>query len=306
MKKLTALLLLCSLLLLCACGKSDPAGSNTTAAPATPASDTAAETTTNPMLPSRKAADLSKLPEDFPPLPDGVVNLTVSHLSGGGKFSGYALDRTRITFDCYEPVFYQFTNSLIAAGYVGACRNMQTADYYQLGFAGGWQNGKHLIVIDKSEKTDGNTIRYTLDFENCSDCFPHVLGDLFPSFAAVSRSKGTYLGYSYQTNASSDVFESLAAYPCWQWQFRFDDAFLGVTEEAFRNYVSALEENGFSGNVTQNTYDGCLIYSADVVKSTEDGDYGLFMNYNTSLLTLEAVFTNDPGYFLGENWKTGN
>lgn len=304
MKKLTALFLAGILLLLCACGsKEPPADSKTTAA----ADTTSAETTTaapDPTMPSGKAPNLDLLPEDFPPLPKGIVNLTVSHLSGTGKLTGYALDRTRIAFDCYEPVFYQFTNSLIAAGYTGSCRNIQTNDLYSLGFAGSWQNGKHIIVIDKSEKKDNNLQRFTLDFANYTDCFPHVLGNIFPPFKAASRSKGNYYGYDYTAGTQSETFRSLNADANWQWSFRFDDAFIGLTEEEFRNYMETLEENGFSGNIGQNVRDGCQVYEGDIVKSTEDGDYGVFLMYNTSLLTLDIVFTNDPAYFLGENWKS--
>ena len=301
MKKPIALLLLCCLLLLTACGGRERA-EKTTAANQT----SAEETTTaapDPTMPSGKAVNPDLLPEDFPPLPKGVVNLTVSHLSGTGKLTGYALDRTRLTFECYEPVFYQFTNSMIAAGYVGSCRNIQTNDLYSLGFAGSWQDGKHVIVIDKSEKKDGNLLRITLDFMPYTDCFPHLLDGIFPAFRAAARSKGAYLGYDYASGEQTDVFRSLNADANWQWQFRFDDAFVGVTEQEFRDYIEKLEENGFSGNIGQNVRDGCQVYEGDIVKSTEDGDYGVFLMYNTSLLTLDAVFTNDPAYFLGENWK---
>ena len=303
MKKLTALLLACCLLLLCACGgKENPAEGKTTTA----AETSAGETTTaapDPTMPSGKAANLALLPEEFPTLPKGIVNLSVSHLSGTGQLTGYAIDRTRVSFDCYEPVFYQFTNSLIAAGYTGSCRNIQTNDLYSLGFAGSWQDGKHIIVIDKSEKKDGNLLRFTLDFADYTDCFPHVLGNIFPSFKAASRSKGGYYGYDYATGEQTETFRSLNADAKWQWSFRFDDAFIGLTEQDFRDYMDKLEENGFSGNVQQNVRDGCQVYEADIVRSSEEGDYGLFLMYNTSLLTLDAVFTNDPAYFLGEIWK---
>ena len=301
MKKAIALLLLCCLLLLTACGGKEPPAE--TAATETA---TAAETTTeapDPTMPSGKAPNLDLLPEDFPPLPKGVVNLTVSHLTGTKQLTGYAIDRTRIVFECYEPVFYQFTNSLIAAGYTGSCRNIQTNDLYSLGFAGSWQNGKHIIVIDKSEKKDANLLRFTLDFAAYTDCFPHVLDGIFPAFRAASRSKGAYLGYDYASSAQNETFRSLQADPNWQWSFRFDDAFIGISEQAFRDYIDQLEQNGFNGNISQTVRDGCQVYEGDIVKSTEDGDYGIFLMYNTSLLTLDVVFTNDPAYFLGENWK---
>lgn len=298
MKKTIALLLALSIIFLCACSKDGGADEETTTAnvQTTLAAQTtsAEETTTSPPeYVTEWGSDL--LPADFPSPPINTYDVTVSDIPATQKYSEACFDTTRIIFSCPENEFYAFCNSLSDKGFFGGMKNISGGALYSDGFAGGWKCDEYIIVIIDSMYKDNGDVKFCLDVSENVSAFPEALKAYFPEFAFPSHNGGTYLGYNSdgeQTNTFNGSFEHVY----WQWHFRFDNAFTGVSMDDFNNYIDALEAAGFSGKMESSVIDGCTVINGDIVKD----NYAILLTFNQALKRLDIIYTNHAAYYFGE------
>lgn len=297
MKRIIALLLAISIVFLCACSKNSTDEETITAAAET---TVAAETTSNaeastslPDYITEWGSDL--LPADFPAPPANTYDVTVMDIPAEDELSGACFDITRLIFTCPENEFYNFCNSLIQYGFFGGMKNIKNGTIYGDGFSGGWKNDEHIITIVVSEYEDNGDLKMCLDISENVSAFPDALKAYFPELAFPAHTGGTYIGYNSeedQTNIFTGKFEHMY----WQWHFKFDNAFTGVSMNDFNKYIDALEEDGFNGEMASSVIDGCTVINADIIKD----DFAILLTYNQVLRRLDIIYTNHAAYFFGE------
>lgn len=303
MKKTIALLLAVLILFLCACSKNDTTDETTKTNNETTVSDaltTGSNTSTTkkdsqstPDYVSEWGSDL--IPADFPAPPASTYDVTVMDIPAEDKLSGACFDITRLIFTCPEHEFYNFSNALIQHGFYGGMKNIKNGTVYSDGFAGGWKNEEYIVVIIANEYEDNGNLKICLDISENISAFPEALKPYFPEFAFPAHTGGTYIGYNSdddQTNIFTGKFEHIY----WQWHFRFDNAFTGVSINDFNKYIDALEDAGFNGEMSNDTVDGCTVINANIYKD----DYAILLTYNQVLRRLDVIYTNHAAYFFGE------
>lgn len=289
MKKIIALLISLSLILLCGCSDNGKTISSSQTEPV--------ETTRHPNAFTEWNSDL--IPENFPdPIP-GMHDLKIE--SGKASADTYRTDWVRITFTCFEKDIYEFSNRLSEKGYVGGVKNIHApAAYYFVGFNGNWQDGKNIIRISKTNILDTGEIEFVFDILGCKNYFNEALESVFPKFGGYSIDDGLYYLYNDQKEVISTKFAGALSSSSWYWDFGYERAFIGVTMDELTAYENILVEAGFSGNCSTSVIDGCTVISYDLFKDIGDESYAIFMAYNQSLKILDVVYTNDASLFMGE------
>lgn len=297
MKKLHAIILVITIIFLCACSNQQkaPETSTTTVAPApltnTLITTTEPQSTAAPIIITEWNTDL--LPEAFPAPPEGTFGFIIEQGDHETDEGDFKVDWVRLKFTCPAHNFFSFTNSMLDLGYIGATKEIVNGTYYSNGIKGFWQNGKHLVRINSSELDDEGNLTVIIDVVPCTDNFPTQLLQYFPKFEGYSVGDGDYCGHDSSGNFLTHSIDSGFS-PYWHWSFRFSDGFVGVTYEEFEAYYTLLGEMDFSGVITSSTVDGCNILSVDVEKTIDGYTYGAYMLFNQSLRTLDVVYTNDP------------
>lgn len=289
MKKTIALVLAFLMIFLCACSKTDDGKGETTASN----SETSAvkeETTTVSNNVSEWNNDM--IPADFPPAPAGTYNVKVSVLPAEDEHSGACFDITRVIFSCPENEFMNYANYLIGHGFFGGMKNIVNGTMFGNGYAGGWKNDKYLIVISGSNYEENGDLKISLDITENVSAFPEALKEFFPEFAFPARTRGTYLGYNSQEDQTND-FNGKIEHIYWQWHFRYDNAFMGVSQGDFESYIRKLEEAGFSGAMAMADVDGCDVINAEIAKD----DFVILITYNQNLKTMDIIYSNHFDYF---------
>ncbi len=302
MKKIIALMLAFLLLFLCACSDNGNTDPETTTEGQSSTELTVATTVAN----STKKADdktLSEwnsnlLPEDFPEPPNGTHDIIVEQYPANEK---YAAEWVSIQFTCPENEIYRFTNDILKAGYTGGAKKIEApTKYYKSGFNGAWQNGKNLIRVAASQYDDKGEITVVIDITECNDTFPVVLTTIFPKFNGFSKNKGFYSEYDENRNRLTNEFPGSLNAKSWTWDFGYERAFVGVTEEELDAYVNELINAEFAGMSSTGVTDGCTVISYDLIKETETCIYGVFIAYNQILKTLDILYTNDATLLLSQ------
>lgn len=299
MKRITALLLALSLLFLCACSGNDGTGEETTISDTgtTVSVETTAPAETTKAPPeyvTEWGSDL--LPAGFPAPPANTYDVTVMDIPATKEFSGACHDITRIIFSCPENEFYNFSNELTGMGFFGGMKNITNGTLYSDGFAGGWKNDEYIIVIVLTDYEDNGDLKICLDISENVSAFPEALKEHFPEFAFPARTGGTYYGYNDINGEVTEIFNGKFEHIHWQWQFRFDNSFMGVSMDDFNKYIDALEVAGFSGEMSSDTVDGCTVINAKIVKD----DVAVIMTFNQVLKRLDVIFTNDTASYIEE------
>lgn len=296
MKKISAIFLAFVLLFLCACSDKD---SVSTPSDAESDAATVAVTAEKSNIITKWTTDL--LPEKFPSPPKGTHDFSIVHGEAATGDYAYTTDFLRITFICPEHEFYSFTNEMISLGYKGGSKNVSEGTYYTDGFKGYWQDGVNYVRISDSTKTDNGEVIFNIDIAECVDNFPEALEKFFPKFNGYCMSPGTFCGHDGNGDRVTTVFEGSFASPVWHWDFRFSNGFVGVEQVEFEKYFHEIEALGYEGTISTNSVDGFSVMSGDLVKSTVEGEYGVFMLYNVNLKTLDIAYTNDSSVYLSEH-----
>lgn len=297
MKKIIALLLALSVIFLCACSKNDGTAEETTTSAA--ATSAATETTTSneeattalPEYVTEWGSDL--LPANFPSPPADTYDVTIFDIPASEEYTGACNDITRIIFSCPEKEFYTFSNTLLENGFFGGMKNITNGTVYSDGFSGGWKCDDYIIIIVLTEYEDNGDLKICLDLSENASAFPEALKAYFPEFAFPARTGGKYYGYDTVDDVT-ETYSGSFEHKYWQWHFRFDNAFTGVSMDDFNKYIDALEDAGFSGEMASDTIDGCTVINADIVKD----DLAVILTFNQVLKRMDVIFTNDAGYFI--------
>ena len=299
MKKFIALVLSLTTLFLCSCSQNSENSEETTVSAT---STTAAEETTKAVVATNNDTEYvtewnyDLLPEDFPPPPSNTHNVEYEH---GTANEEYSSDWIRIQFSCPENEIYRFTNEFIKAGYTGGAKKIASpSSYYQPGFNGYWQNGKNYIRIAASQYSNNGEITVLVDIAECRDNFPQVLTSIFPKFNGFTKNQGLYNEYDENRNRTGNEFIGSLNAESWSWDFGFENAFVGVSENEVDAYVDELINAEFSGLSATNITDGCTVVTYDLIKETGDTTYGVFIAYNQILKTMDIVYTNDISLYV--------
>lgn len=298
MKKIIALLLALSMLFLCACSENGDADKET--ATENVETTVAAQTTTAPAettdappeYVSEWGSDL--LPAGFPPPPANTYDVTIFDIPAATEYSGACHDITRIIFSCPEKEFYTFCNSLSDNGFFGGMKNITNGTLYSDGFSGGWKCDEYIIIIVLTEYEENGDLKICLDLSENVSAFPEALNAYFPEFAFPARTGGKYYGYNSVDGEVTETFNGKFEHIYWQWQFRFDNAFTGVSMDDFNKYIDALEAAGFSGEMTSDTVDGCTVINGNIVKD----DYAVILTYNQVLKRMDIIYTNHSELYI--------
>lgn len=289
MKKICALILAASMLLLCACSTD---GTSEKKSPATTAAITAES---EKEIISEWGSDL--LPENFPAPPEGTYNFEIAQGNHETDESDYASDWVRIRFTCPTHNLHTFTNAFLSDSYTGGSRTIASdLNYYRNGVHGYWYGEEKIVKINSSTSNISETT-LIVDIVPVTKGLPDELLQFFPEFDGVSVGNGVYCGHDASLEfISSNPTGGLSRY--WHWEFlstgSTGNCFVGVTQDDFENYCDLLGEAKFSGPITSATVDGFNVTMVDVVKDIDGTTYGVYMLYNPSLMTLDIAFTNNP------------
>lgn len=290
MKKFSAVILALLIIFLSAC-------SGNTAPP-----DGTLPEETNPVTDAVKYNIITEwgtdlLPEKFPSPPKGTHDFSIVRGLGEKAAFAYTSDFVRITFICPEKEIFAFANELTALGYNGGIKKIENGTYYSDGIHGFWQNGEKIIIINDSTKTDSGEYIFNIDIADCVDNFPEELEYYFPKFEGYCKSIGSFCGHDGNGEQITDKFEGSFGMPEWHWEFRFSNGFIGVDQVDFERYFYDIESAGCKAVLSTSEIDGCTVMSGDLVKSTNEGDYGVFMLYNINLKTLDIAYTNTASIY---------
>lgn len=288
MKKIIAIFISAITLFLCAC-------SGQSKKPAETTESTMPESTVKYSTDWRTAP----LPANFPSPPEKMYDFYFSTGAGSETGGGYRADWLRLYFTCPEPEFYLFAGKFAENGYVGGFKKFSdSTEYYPSGYYGHWQDGEHLIRINKAEALDNGELKFVLDIVEYSDNFPDALTQFFPKFDGFTKSEGSYCGHDITNESETTEFNGAFESPYWHWNFVGDDCFVGVEETEVNAYVDKLGRAGFVGPFVYSTADGCDILSVDLTKTINGSKYGAFILYNQTLKTLDILYTNDSDSYL--------
>lgn len=289
MKKIIALLLALSIIFLCACsdnGEKEQDESTTVASQ---------EQSTAKAIKYITEWESELIPEDFPDPPANTYGEYVTVLPAENEYSGRCHDTIKLVFYCPENEFYNFANSLIAFGYIGAFKKITNGTFYDDGFRGGWRNEKHTVVISESSYNENGDLKICLEIVESFSAFPKGFEDYFPAFDFPARKMGLYAGANSEVDETNEYYGT-PEHVNWQWHIRFRDAFIGVSLDDFYEYCDKLTDAGFEGTMVPETIDGCSVVSCDMIKGE---NLAAFMLYNQTTKTLELIYTNDPGSITG-------
>lgn len=312
MKRFIALLLCIPMIFLCACdngGKPNVSYVNVDEYTGIPRETKADWFETKPVSEgatgekTTESIQISKdeLPEGFPSIPEGTSNISIIKYPAEKSTEGYRSDWIRFKFSAPKHSLMNFSTDLINAGYKGGIRfiesNISTYEYYPPDLYGGWQNGKHVISVVECEKEIDGSYAVTLDIVECGVSFYPELGQYFPVFEGYSMVPGVYKEVTSTGQLLNHEFDG-AFHEKWQITYIKENAFVGVTRRQYDNYVNALENNGFVGEIFVYELDGCSTYIYDGINS-EDELY-ISMIFNENLSTVDVVFTNDGSGFVAQ------
>lgn len=291
MKRIIALLISAITLFLCACSGQSEKPEETT-------ETTAPESTVKYETDWRTAP----LPASFPAPPEKMYDYYFSKGTASEKSGSYQADWLRLYFICPENEFFVFASKIKECGYTGSFKKFEgTTAYYPEGYYGHWQDGEHLIRINKAEALDSGDYKIVLDIVECSDNFPEALTQFFPKFDGVTKSTGSYCGHDEANQSETTEFNGAFESPYWHWNFIEDDCFVGVEEAEVEAYVDKLGRAGFVGPYVHSTTDGCSTLSVDLTKTVDGVKYGVFILYNETLKTLDILYTNNSDSYLSSD-----
>lgn len=259
---------------------------------------TDAGSVTGETVTSSSKATADDLPEGFPEIPEGTSNISIVRYGKEDSKSGYRSDWIEVKFSAPEHSIMKFSQDLVAAGYKGGIKYIESEDgvyeYYGIGWHGGWQNGKHIISIIKSEKEIDGSFALTLHITECGSSFYPELVNYFPEFKGQSLTSGKYYEVLSSGRTVKHDFDG-QFHEKWQIIYAFEEAFTGVSMSQFESYLKTLENAGFVGQTVIYRLDGCSARIYDGINSEK----GLYISiiYNENLQDLNVVFTNDGRNF---------
>ncbi len=288
MKKIIAVFISALTMFLCACsGQSEK--------PAETTESTIPESTVKYATDWRSAP----LPANFPAPPEKMYDFYFSKGTAGEKSGSCRADWLRLYFVCPESEFFLFAGKIEENGFKGGFRKFSdTTEYYPAGYYGHWQDGEHLIRINKAEAQDNGDIKFTLDVVECSDNFPEELMQFFPKFEGFTKSAGSYCGHDENNKSETTEFNGTFESTYWHWNFVGDDCFVGVEKSELEAYVHKLGLAGFVGPYIYSTADDCDVLSVDLTKTVNGTKFGAFILYNQTLKTLDILYTNNSESYL--------
>lgn len=299
MKKLFSVILILSMLILCACsGKEDNITTTAEAEPTTSQQETTTVPATKKDVEYFNSWGSELIPEKFPAPPQNAHSLEISTGKAVKTGLGYHGDWVRVIFTCSENDFFNFAKQIKNNGYIGNFKNFINASYYKNGFKGYWQDGTNIITINNAETNESGEIEFTLDIVECIDNYPDALLEFFPKFNGYSLTEGTYCGHNEENDSKTIIFPGSFTSPYWHWDFRFSNGFIGVEQSEFEDYYNLLVEEEFSGAIANTTVDGTSVITVDLIKESGEYSYGVFMVYNQTLKTLDIAYTNDSSIYL--------
>ncbi len=235
-----------------------------------------------------------ELPEGFPSIPEGTSNISITKYTAAQSDDGYRSDWIRFKFSAPKHSLMKFSTDLVAAGYKGGIKFVESSptgyEYYAPGLYGAWHNGKHIIsIVDCENEIDGS-YAITLDIVECGVSFYPELGNYYPVFEGYSMVPGIYKEITPSGQLLIHEFDG-AFHETWQITYTKENAFVGVSRKQFDDYVKSIEESGFVGEVFQYDLDGCSTYFYDAIDS--QNKVYISMVFNENLSTLDVLFTND-------------
>lgn len=244
-------------------------------------------------------ATVDDLPEDFPAIPEGTSNVSITkHKAEESKY-GHCSDWIRVEFSAPMQGIMQFSSDLQNAGYKGGIKHLKSDtgvyEYYGESWQGGWQNGKHLIrVVSWLAEIDGS-YNLTLDIIECQKTFPPELEQYFPAFDGYSLYSAKY--YEVLDNGQTKKHEFDGQFhEKWQMVYAYEGSFTGTTRQQFESYIKELEKQGFVGGTMSYRLDTCSAYIYDGANSEKSLYVSII--YNETLSTIEILYTNDGTDFL--------
>ena len=307
MKRFIALLLSLLFIFLCGCEEEKPQNNNVSYVNLDDYTGIQRETKTNwfenETATGEKTTDSSKvtaddLPEGFPEIPEGTSNISIIRYSKENSKAGYRSDWIEVKFSAPEHSIIKFSQDLVSAGYKGGIKYIESEDgiyeYYGNGWHGGWQNGKHIISVLKSEKEYDGSYAITLHISECGESFYPELASSFPEFKGQSLTSGKYYEVLENGRTVKHDFDG-SFHEKWQIIYAFEEAFMGVSLSQFEAYLSQLSNAGFVGQTVYYRLDGCSTRIYDGINSEK----GLYVSivYNENIQDMNVVFTNEGRNF---------
>ena len=289
MKKFSAMIIALSIIFLCAC--SDNNENESTTDSSVQNNSSVSQTQSELKYFTEWGTDL--LPADFPAPPPNAHSLEIESGKAHTDEYDYYSDWVRLGFICPENEIFSFSNALINSGYKGGVKKITNGTYYSDGFVGAWQNGKNMVSIVISDESSLGDVIFILDVFECTDNFSKPLLEFFPKFNGYSRNGGIYCEHSGNIFSKKDDFSYSLNADHWHWDFRFNDAFIGVEESEFEAYYNKLGDEGFSGTIYTENTDGCNFIEANVEKEINGQMYYAYLLYNQTLKRLDIAYTND-------------
>lgn len=291
MKKTAAVLMALIMLFLTACS------TQPTETPETASDSPAVPQTTAVEYITSWGTDL--VPDGFPAPPATMSMYSYSLSDHEPIFYPDGAEVLTLTFNCNKPDFITFSNALKEAGYKGGFAHINNGEYYGNGFIGGWQNGEKAIIINGTVELDSLNYTYMLEISDCYKNFPSGLKGIFPEFKGCTINSGTY---NYKNSQGEYVIDDVPrdfSGKTWLLKYSAEDYnyFIAVTEEDFKAYCKAFSEMGFSGELAFSSLDGTNVITYDGTKETDGKFLAVSMLYNSSMQTLEILFTNDKTLF---------
>lgn len=308
MKKFIALFISALLLFLCACDNEKPnndyvsyvnVDDYTGIARETKADWFETEPDASGAVTEKSAITADELPDGFPSIPEGTSNISMIKYSKSESKAGYRSDWIEVKFSAPKHSIMKFSSDLIAAGYKGGIKFVESEDgvyeYYGRGWHGGWQNGKHIIsVVGSQDEIDGS-FALTLHITECGESFYPELVKLFPAFEWQSLTRGKY--YEVPGNGRNNIKHDFdgSFHEKWEILYAYEEALIGVTRAEFESYIKKLKTAGFEGETFNYRLDGCSTLIYDGI-NTERNLY-ISMVFNENLQSVNVVFTNDGTSF---------
>lgn len=286
MKKIVALILCASFILLCSCSGKDstPTTNNVNYVNEGDWSGIQREMVTDWFDGDVNGVERKDLPEDFPAVPDETSNISIKKHKAEESSAGYASDWTELTFSTPRQGVNKLSDDLRKAGYKGTVRYLPSE-----GWAGAWQNGKNFIrIADWEYEYDGSYI-ITLHITECLKPSYPELAEIVPVFDGFTSAKGSYYEFIDGKPLAHNFDGKFHAE--WQIEFSRFGAIAGTSKEEFEAYSETLDKSGFeSQRSLYSTADDCIVYLYEGYNKKT----GIFVAafFNESLQTLEIRYSN--------------
>ena len=301
LKKTLAVILAATLIFLCACtGKETTADDITKQTAATlPKQDNEEKNES-----TAEGWVTEMLPEKFAKQPDGSIAISTQKLDPAVSKSPYNSAAVRLKLRCLPEQMQAFSKELVSLGYTGCICFYKNHAVYQSNVVGNWTNDEYFVTVNEFELStaEKDDLQYTItiDVVKCKNDMPDILTRGFPDLKNVwTRKAGNYQGVN-SFGVETIQPDSTLSDTYWLWEFKGQDAFIGVSREEYTAYLYELTTRGFDGysEIENDEYGEIEYYSSEY---TYGGNvYGVYLCYISYMSTLEMIFSNSIKNFYDE------